>query len=196
MPCSMERTPARTAALMPSLPWAWAITQRPAAAASVTGADRSSSRKWAWRGSSVGDRTPPLVATLMTSAPARTSSRTLRRMASGPSTRPSGVAGGAGRAHARGPADQAVGHAGVDRPEVELLSGREPAVAVAAGLGQQGQRDLQPRPLDEPVFDRPLDPGVGPGRVPRGRDAGGQGGRQVPGGLVEAVGERLLEDAH
>ena len=29
MPCSIERMPARTAFLMPSAPWAWAITQMP-----------------------------------------------------------------------------------------------------------------------------------------------------------------------
>ena len=83
----------RTAALMPSVASAWAITKRPAAVASSTSTSSSASRKWPWRGSSRGDSTPPLVATLMTSAPARTSSRTLRRVSSGPSTIASGWPG-------------------------------------------------------------------------------------------------------
>ena len=40
-----------------------------------------------------GDRTPPLAATLITSAPARMSSRTFLRIAIGPSTRESGRPG-------------------------------------------------------------------------------------------------------
>ena len=79
--------------LIPSAPWAWAMTHLPAALASITSASSSSSRKWAWRGSSRGDSTPPLVATLITSAPSRINSRTFRRMASGPSTIVSGEPG-------------------------------------------------------------------------------------------------------
>ena len=93
MPCSIERIPLRIAALIPSVAWAWAITNRPAAVASSTSTASSASRKWPWRGSSRGDSTPPLVATLITSAPARTSSRTLRRISSGPSTIVSGRPG-------------------------------------------------------------------------------------------------------
>src|SRR5215211_4347650 len=171
MPCSIDRTPARRAALMPSAAWAWAITQRPAAAASVTRAVSSSSRKWAWRGSSVGDRTPPLVATLMTSAPGPDQLADLAP-------------------HGLGPVDQAVGHARVDRPELDRLPRREPAVAVAAGLAEQDHRDLQPRPGDQPVGHRLLDAGVGPGGVPDHGDAGGLGRPEVLDGLVEAVGER------
>src|SRR5215211_480102 len=40
MPCSIDRIPARTAALMPSAAWAWAMTQRPAAAAEETALGR------------------------------------------------------------------------------------------------------------------------------------------------------------
>ncbi len=93
MPCSIERMPLRIAALIPSVAWAWAITNLPAAVASSTSTASSASRRWPWRGSSRGDSTPPLVATLITSAPARTSSRTLRRISSGPSTIVSGRPG-------------------------------------------------------------------------------------------------------
>ena len=93
MPCSMERMPARTAALMPGAPWAWAMTKMPAASASSTRIDSSASRKWPWRGSSRGDSTPPDVQTLMWSAPARTISRTRWRISSGPSTMPDGMPG-------------------------------------------------------------------------------------------------------
>jgi hypothetical protein len=89
----MERMPARTAALMPSVACACAITKTPAAVASSTSTASSSSRKWPCRGSSRGDSTPPEVATLITSAPARISSRTLRRISAGPSTIPDGRPG-------------------------------------------------------------------------------------------------------
>jgi hypothetical protein len=93
MPCSIERTPFRTATLMPSAACACAITVMPAAAASATIMATSSSRKCPCRGSSRADSTPPLVATLITSAPARISSRTTRRTSSGPSTTVSGRPG-------------------------------------------------------------------------------------------------------
>ena len=41
--CSTERTPARAARLMPSLPWACTATSRPLAAAASTAARSSSS---------------------------------------------------------------------------------------------------------------------------------------------------------
>src|SRR5215204_6137776 len=93
MPCSMDRTPLRTATLIPSVACACAITLIPAAVASATIVATSSSRKWPCRGSSRADSTPPLVAALITSAPARTSSRTTRRTCSGPSTTVSGRPG-------------------------------------------------------------------------------------------------------
>ena len=79
--------------MIPSRACAWAITKMPAAVASSTSTSSSAGRKWAWRGSSRGERTPPLVATLITSAPIRCSSRTLRRISSGPSTMPDGMPG-------------------------------------------------------------------------------------------------------
>ncbi len=93
MPCSIERTPARTAFLIPSVDWACDITQSPAARASATIASISSTSKPGCRGLSVGESTPPEVAILITSAPARTSSRTFRRISSGPSTIPLGKPG-------------------------------------------------------------------------------------------------------
>src|ERR671916_72117 len=101
MPCSIDRTPARRAALMPSLAWAWAITQRPAA---VVGRGQDAAR-----------------------------GRDLDHVGAGPDQLADLAA------HGLRPVDLAVGHARVDRPEVELLPRRVPAVAVPAGLGEQGQ---------------------------------------------------------
>ncbi len=89
----MDRMPARTAFLIPSAPCACAITASPAASASSTSTASSAGRKCGCRGSSRGDSTPPLVATLSTSAPARTSVRTTRRTSSGPSQMPLGRPG-------------------------------------------------------------------------------------------------------
>ena len=85
--------PARIDALMPSVACEWAITKMPAAVASATRTSSSSSRKCPCLGLSRGDSTPPEVATLMTSAPALTISRTFLRISSGPSTRPLGLPG-------------------------------------------------------------------------------------------------------
>ena len=93
MPCSIDRMPARMAFLMPSVAWACAITKMPAAVASSTSTCSSAGRRCAWVGLSRGESTPPDVATLMTSAPCRTSVRTTRRISSGPSTRVSGRPG-------------------------------------------------------------------------------------------------------
>ena len=93
MPCSIERMPARMAFLMPSVAWACAMTSRPPALASATQARSSSRLKWACLGLSRGESTPPEVQTLITSAPARRSSRTLRRISSTPSTMPQGSPG-------------------------------------------------------------------------------------------------------
>ena len=56
VPCSIERTPARTARLMPSAPWACDITHRPRSAAVWTMASSSASVKWGRLGSSRADR--------------------------------------------------------------------------------------------------------------------------------------------
>ncbi len=127
MPCSIERTPARTAFLMPAVDWACAMTQRPAAAASDTSMASSSGANCGWRGSSRAESTPPEVATLMTSAPSRISSRTFRRISSGPSTTPLGMPGYVGPMSASAP----------------LGSQRIP---VPPGLAEHGHGDLQPGP--------------------------------------------------
>ena len=65
----------------------------PAAVASATSTSSSSGEKSAWAALSRAESTPPDVATLITSAPFRCSSRTLRRISSGPSTMPEGSPG-------------------------------------------------------------------------------------------------------
>jgi hypothetical protein len=74
--------------LIPSGSQACAITEIPAASASSTMTATFSGRKLDRRGSSHGETTPPLAATLITFAPARISSRTFRRTSSRPSTTP------------------------------------------------------------------------------------------------------------
>ncbi len=85
-PCSIESTPARTARMMPSGPIACAPTTRPHECASSTAASSSSCvnavKSWVIPGVS----TPPVATSLIAVAPARISSRTARRSASGPST--------------------------------------------------------------------------------------------------------------
>src|SRR5215208_4388 len=78
MPCSIDRTPARTAFLIPDVACACDITSSPTARASATMASISSTSKPGWSGLSRGESTPPEVAILITSAPACTSCRTLR----------------------------------------------------------------------------------------------------------------------
>src|SRR5581483_9346121 len=66
---------------------------RPRSAAARTIAATSSSEKFGCRGSSSGERNPPEEAILITSAPARTTSRTFAVTPSIPSHRPSGMPG-------------------------------------------------------------------------------------------------------
>ena len=93
VPWSIERTPARTARLMPSAPWACDITQVPRSAAVRTIAPTSSWEKFGSFGSSVGEKNPPDDAILTTSAPARITSRTFRVTPSMPSQTPDGIPG-------------------------------------------------------------------------------------------------------
>ena len=93
VPCSMDRTPARTARLTPSAPWACDITGRPRSAAVRTMVSTSAWEKCGSLGSSNGERNPPLDAILMTSAPARIISRTFSRTPSRPLQTPSGMPG-------------------------------------------------------------------------------------------------------
>ncbi len=66
----MVRTPSRSAAMIPGLPWQWAATTRSARAASATMAAISSSENCWWIGSSISLITPPDAQILMTLAPA------------------------------------------------------------------------------------------------------------------------------
>ena len=79
--------------MMPSGPCACDITQRPRSAAVDTIAPSSSCAKCGCIGSSVGEKKPPDDAILITSAPARITSRTFSRSASTPSAFPAGKPG-------------------------------------------------------------------------------------------------------
>src|SRR5262249_4865749 len=85
-PCSIESTPASVATRNPGPPSAWHMTRRPSECASSTSAFISSSEyseslgPWPAR-----ELAPPVVAHLITSAPARTMVRTVVRTASTPS---------------------------------------------------------------------------------------------------------------
>ena len=109
IPCSIERIPARTAFLIPSAPWAWAMTNIPAAVASATRTSSSSGEKWAWAGLSRAESTPPDVATLITSAPVPVQLADLA-------------------AHLVGSVDDARGQPGIRRGERHVDAGREPVV--------------------------------------------------------------------
>src|SRR3989475_829217 len=119
VPCSIVRHPARSAAMIPGLPWQWAATTRSARAASPTIASSSSRENCAWTGWSSSLATPPDARTLMTLAPIRSCIRTPFRHSGTPSQRyekpvrrntswmkssgniPDGCAGGRGRAFDR-----------------------------------------------------------------------------------------------
>src|SRR5881409_3524810 len=87
VPCSIVRHPARSAAMIPGLPWQWAATTRSARAASPTIASSSSRENCAWTGWSSSLATPPDARTLMTLAPIRSCIRTPFRHSGTPSQR-------------------------------------------------------------------------------------------------------------
>lgn len=89
--------PASTELRMPCSACEWVMTVFPAACASYTIAAISSGENPVAVGSSFGDMTPPDVCTLMTSAPARRSSRVARRTFSTPSTTVRGCSGSSAR---------------------------------------------------------------------------------------------------
>lgn len=84
--CSIESTPASTAARMPFAPIACAATDRFRSCASRTPASSSSAVNALKVAGMPGVRTPPVAISLIAAAPARISSRTAARTASGPST--------------------------------------------------------------------------------------------------------------
>src|SRR6266487_3055561 len=80
LPCSTEATPARTARLIASAPWACAATLRPHIAASSTIAFSSSCEYCGAPTDSSSESTPALASTLMRSAPYFTSKRIFSRI--------------------------------------------------------------------------------------------------------------------
>src|SRR5881409_3438678 len=87
-PCSIDVTPARTAALIPAVPCACAATRRSSCVAVSTIARISSSLYCCTPAESVRDSTPPVAQILMTSAPYLTAYRTALRTSSTPSATP------------------------------------------------------------------------------------------------------------
>ncbi len=83
----MVRTPARSAAMIPGLPWQCAATTRSASPATSTMARSSAMVNCWWIGSSTSESTPPDAHTLITFALRRSCSRTARTQSSGPSAR-------------------------------------------------------------------------------------------------------------
>src|SRR5699024_8300119 len=163
---SIERTPARTAFLIPGAPCAWDITCAPWAAASATMTPISASVNWEWRGSSRGEGTPPVAQILVWSAPGRRSSRGFRWA-------PSGTAGVRGQ-------------------ERRFGSGDQVEVPVSAGLGHDVDGDRQPRAAHGAGLDGDLRAEVGSsGIADRGHPAL-ERGFHMGHGIVELKGERVV----
>ena len=137
-PCSIERTPARTACLTARAPWACAIAPRmPASSASSKAARSSASVNCTASTESDADITPPLAMILSQSAPARIWSRAARRTASGPSAIP-------GRQVWR-------------QRAVRVDTARRVAVPVAAGDRQRDHRNLEPRTREDALAEEIAD---------------------------------------
>ena len=81
----MVRTPARSAAMMPGLPWQCAATTRSASPATSTIVRNSGTVNCWWIGSSTSESTPPDAHTLITFAFRLSCSRTALAHSSGPS---------------------------------------------------------------------------------------------------------------
>ena len=86
VPCSMLRTPARIAILIPSAAWACAMTGTRWRAASSTAILISSMLKWTSPGLSPTDMKAPVTRSLIQSLPYLISWRTALRISSTPST--------------------------------------------------------------------------------------------------------------
>ena len=126
-------------------------------------------------GSSAGEKNPPEDAILITSAPARITSRTFC-------------------AHAVDAVADAVGEPRVGQPAGADAAARQHLVVVAGGLAEHRDRDLHPRADQQAVVHRHAEPRVGATRVAHRRDAEPDRGQQVRRRLVEAVGERPVLD--
>jgi hypothetical protein len=96
-------------------------------------------------------------------------------------------------AHTLRPVDDRARAAGVLGEELDPSAGGHPAVAVAAGLAQHRDRDLEPRPADEAFLDGELHAEVGAACVADGRDPDPERRLEIPDRLVKPVGERRLD---
>jgi hypothetical protein len=96
-------------------------------------------------------------------------------------------------AHLVGPVDDHRGPAGVGLQQRDRAATGAPAVGVPAGLAEQRHRGEQPGAGDQAVGQRLLHAEVGAARVAHGGDPGGQRRHHVPGGGIELVRERLVQ---
>ena len=151
----------------PRPPSAWHITRRSSACASSTSARISSRLKARSRGPWPGrELAPPVVAHLITSAPARTILRTTSRTSARLVTTLCGTSGSPGMQQQSSSA----------RPDGLIASPMPP-------IGEMIDKDSISRgPVDQPFLDRPLEPGIEPGGVADRGVAGGQGLLQHRGG--------------
>ena len=90
-------------------------------------------------------------------------------------------------AHLVGTVRQRRRTSGMRQRQRNAVPGRQPAVAVATGLADQADRDLQAWPRNQPVVDRLLDAEIRARGVPHRGDAEPERGPKVPRRLVELV---------
>ncbi len=153
------------------------MTNRPAAFASSISSIEFGGDRWAWVGSSEAERTSPEVATLITSAPQRINSLTLRRTSSGPSTMVSGLPGHAGNSGAVTPD---ASH-GSPCPPVWLSIPIDTCIR---------------RARNQTLIHRFAQPGIGAAHVARRGDPGVERGLQIARRLEEAIREGRLQHPH
>ena len=172
-PCSIERTPARIATLMPSVPWACAATYAPFAAASSTAARTSGSASSTAPESVPRVRTAPVTMHLMTLAPPATRARTFVADLVGVADDPE--AQRVRQPHRR----RLAGHLATAAGARDVGAGAlHPRARRPAGLDGVAQRDVDERP-ERPDVAHGREPGAQ--RVPRVADPAHRllGGRRV-----------------
>jgi hypothetical protein len=99
-------------------------------------------------------------------------------------------------AHLLRPVHQPGRAAGMRRHQERHDSRRQPAVAVAAGLAQRADRDLQPWPVDEAILDGALHAEISSARVADCRDTAIQRCLQIARRLEELVREGALQPTY
>src|SRR3954468_9652283 len=181
MPCSIERIPARTAALMPAVLCACAITATPAASASSTRTSSSAG------GECGGGGAEGRVLRVVAGGEDAAAGGHLEHVGAGAQQLPDGAA------HLVRPVDDRPRPAGVRLQVRHLRAADVPAVAVATGLAQHADRDLHPRAGDEAVAHRLGDAEIRATGVADVGDAQRQRPAQVVQRLVERVAERRLQ---